>query len=238
MATGLKSRVLTFIFLLLMLTPMAPMMQGASPSAHLPNAPAAPALKNETTPPHGARTVTRQEIYQAIQDDLVRRGAPGGQELRPEDLSIQSSVPALRDDLGLQVKGLRFDPLRRVTAFKLWTSSQPQYLPFEVTTTRDLQSLGLTNKLAQKFAEGAGGNRTESPTTAQVRSGTGSKPPVLAKPGTPARLMMLGENLRITLNVIPLQPGIKGQNILVRDLDTGRVMTVEVVDQNLLQTHF
>ena len=48
------------------------------------------------------------------------------------------------------------------------------------------------------------------------RSGQGasrarSKPPVLAKPGKPATLVMLGENVRITTTVVPLQPGIKGQ---------------------------
>ena len=37
---------------------------------------------------------------------------------------------------------------------------------------------------------------------------------------------------------VPLQPGAKGQSILVRDLTTARIMTSEVVDKNLLQMSF
>jgi flagella basal body P-ring formation protein FlgA len=49
---------------------------------------------------------------------------------------------------------------------------------------------------------------------------------------------MLGENVRITATVIPLQPGSKGQRILVRELTTARVMNAEVVDEGLLRTSF
>ncbi len=68
--------------------------------------------------------------------------------------------------------------------------------------------------------------------------GARSKAPVLAKPGRPATLVMLGQNVRITTTVVPLQPGSKGQCILVRDLATARVMTAEVVDEGLLRTSF
>jgi flagella basal body P-ring formation protein FlgA len=49
---------------------------------------------------------------------------------------------------------------------------------------------------------------------------------------------MWGQNVRITTTVVPLQPGVKGQTILVRDATTARVMTAEVVDEGLLQTRF
>jgi len=62
-----------------------------------------------------------------------------------------------------------------------------------------------------------------------------SKPPVLVKPGRPATLVMLGQNVRITTTVEPLQPGSKGQCILVRDLTTSRVLSAEVLGEGLLQ---
>jgi flagella basal body P-ring formation protein FlgA len=65
-----------------------------------------------------------------------------------------------------------------------------------------------------------------------------SKPPVLAKPGTLATLTMFGQNVRVTTTVVPLQPGAKGQSILVRDVSSERVITAEVVDVNLLQVRF
>jgi flagella basal body P-ring formation protein FlgA len=49
---------------------------------------------------------------------------------------------------------------------------------------------------------------------------------------------MLGQNVRITTTVVPLQPGIKGQSILVRNLATARVTTAEVVDEGQLRTSF
>jgi flagella basal body P-ring formation protein FlgA len=61
---------------------------------------------------------------------------------------------------------------------------------------------------------------------------------MLAKPGRPATLVMLGQNVRVTTTVVPLQPGIKGQVILVRDPATARVMKAEVVDEGLLWTSF
>ena len=83
-----------------------------------------------------------------------------------------------------------------------------------------------------------GGFQTENPTAGQGVSRTRIKAPVLAKPGKPATLVMLGENVRITATVIPLQPGSKGQRILVRELTTARVMNAEVVDEGLLRTSF
>ena len=138
--------------------------------------------------------------------------------------------------MGLQVKRIGFDPIRRETVFELWASHEPQYLPFEVTTRRDPRSLGL------RLSAGAGGCRWRSP-DGKSGHGPGGKsvaprPPVLAKPGTPATLVMLGQNVRITTTVDPLQPGSKGQRILVRDPATARVMNAEVVDEGLLQTGF
>ena len=89
--------------------------------------------------------------------------------------------------------------------------------------------------------EGGGsrlGTADRSPQQRARGSPARSKPPVLAKPGKPATLVMLGQNVRITTTVVPLQPGSKGQRILVRDPATARVMTAEVVDEGLLQTSF
>jgi hypothetical protein len=195
-----------------------------------------PSEQSEVRPRRVPRALSRQEIFQAIQDNLAQRGISGNGGLRPGDLKIQASVPVLKDDTGLQVKRIGFDPLRRETVFELWTSQEPQYLPFEVTTHRDPQSLGLTLRGAGKLEEE--NVRTESQTSGRGVSRARAKLPVLAKPGTPATLVMLGQNMRITTTVDPLQPGIRGQCILVRDPATARVMTAEVVDEGLLQISF
>jgi hypothetical protein len=199
---------------------------------------ATPSQESEVISRREPRTLSRREIFQAIQNDLAQMGISERGELRPGDLNIQSSVPVLRDDMGLQVKRIGFDPIRRETVFELWASHEPQYLPFEVTTRRDPQTLGLASHIAWNPGEAGGGFQTENPTAGQGMSRARSKAPVLAKSGKPATLVMLGENVRITTTVIPLQPGIRGQRILVRELTTARVMSAEVVDEGLLRTSF
>jgi hypothetical protein len=184
------------------------------------------------------RTITRQEILHAIQNDLTRMGITGAGGLLPGDLEIQSSLPALKDDMGLQVKKIGFDPIRRATIFEMWTSHAPKYLPFEVTTRRNPESLGLTPHPKWNPGDADGETRSGNPATDQGLSRARSKLPILAKPGKQATLVMLGQNVRITTTVVPLQPGTKGQCILVRDLATARVMKAEVVDQGLLRTSF
>jgi hypothetical protein len=201
---------------------------------------ATPQRKSEVLTRREPRLPLRQEIFQAIQNDLAQKGISGRRELQPGDLRIQSSLPEiepeLQKDIGLQVKRMGFDPIRRELVFELWASREPQYLPFEVTTQRDPRSLGLTSQPGWKWAEADVKSGTESPATG--RTPTRSPAPVLAKPGKPATLIMIGQNVRITLNVIPLQPGSRGQRILVRDPATARVITGEVVDEGLLQCTF
>ena len=170
MPVALKSRVVSALLLLLMLArPMdmrpadAPLRKGLATSSQ----------ESEVIPRHEPRPLSRREIFQAIQNDLAQMGISGRGGLQPEDLKIQSSVPALKGDMGLQVKRIGFDPIRRETVFELWTSHEPQYLPFEVTTRRDPQSLGLTSNSAWKPGEAGGDPRAESPAIGQ-RGGRGS----------------------------------------------------------------
>ena len=227
-----KSRVVSALLLLLMFAPLADTRPADVPlrKARAEVRPASDVILPR--PPH---PLSRREIFQAIQDDLARREISGRRELRPEDLNIQSSVPVLKVDTGLKVKRIGFDPFRRVVVFELWASQEPQFLPFEVTTRRDPRSWGLTSGSAWGLAE-AGGELGIK--TGQEASRVRSKPPVLAKPGTPATLVMQGQNMRITTTVVPLEPGSKGQTIRVRDVVTARVMTAEVVDEGLLRTSF
>ncbi len=219
------------ISLLLLALLFAPCREANSADVHrsLPTATPGKVLSS----PRAPSLVERQEIFQAIQKDLALMGVARRAELQPGDLIIQCSVPALKGGMGLEVKRMGFDPIRRVIVFELWASLEPQYLPFEVTTRRDPRSWGLTPP-----PEWNGANATESRGLQQRRVTAGSKAPVLAKPGRSATLVMLGKNVRITTTVVPLQPGIKGQCILVRDPATARVMTAEVVDEGLLETSF
>jgi hypothetical protein len=230
-----KSQAVSALLLLLILAPLADMRPADAP---LRKARAEARSESDVILLRQPHPLSRREIFRAIQDDLARREISGRGELRPEDLNIQSSVPVLKVDTGLKVKRIGFDPFRHVVVFELWASQEPQFLPFEVTTRRDPLSWGLTSGSAWRLAEAAEELPIKSPAKAQEASRARSKPPMLAKPGTPATLVMQGQNMRITTTVVPLEPGSKGQTIRVRDVVTARVMTAEVVDEGLLRTSF
>jgi flagella basal body P-ring formation protein FlgA len=58
---------------------------------------------------------------------------------------------------------------------------------------------------------------------------------VLVTAGKPAKLVVETATLRMTALVTPLQSGVKGQLIRVRNPDTQRVFEAEVVGRDLLQ---
>ena len=104
---------------------------------------------------------------------------------------------------------------------------------------RDPRSLGLNSDLASRLLDAGGGDpRAESSASGLAGCQLRSKAPVLAKPGTLATLIMLGQNVRITTSADPLQPGSKGQCILVRESSTARVMKAEVIAEGLLADQF
>jgi hypothetical protein len=228
-----KSRVGSVLLLLLLI--LAPLMASRPADVPLGNTLAATSQKRPVIPLRAHRPNSRQEIFQAIQNELDRRGIWKRGELRQEELNIQSSVPPLLADRGLQVKNIRFDPFRREIVFEVWAAQEPQVLPFEVTLRDNPE---LISKLAAGLADAGASLQTVSPTVGKGVSAVQSKPPILAKPGTLATVVMLGQNVRITTTVAPLQPGVRGQVILVRDVSSARIITAEVVDENLLQIRF
>jgi hypothetical protein len=191
------------------------------------------AMENAAATRRESHTLTRQEIFEAIQDNLAERGVSGRAQLQPGDLKIQSSIRVDKDDSGLQVKHVSYDPLRRQTVFELRTAHEQQCLPFTVTTRRNLQISGIA-----LLTTGEGELQSGSVATFPGQGRSRSTPLVLAKPGTPSTLVMEGQNVRITITVMPLQPGLMGQHILVRDTATTSVMKAVVVGEGLLQSSF
>jgi hypothetical protein len=183
----------------------------------------------------------------------------GEQVCATAGLKLQAPVFVTKPDPGLEVKRVEPDHVERKTRFLLWTSKEPQVLPFYVT----IEGLSETSAWAlsrnEQASEGAipadshfgrrktGEDLADSPGLLSGGSPRGtahkggstqqtmSSPIVLVAAGKPAKLVLGTATLRMTELVIPLQDGVKDQLIRVRNLDTQRVFEAEVVGAGLLQ---
>src|SRR5215471_836143 len=68
------------------------------------------------------------EVAVAISSALGRENA-----LDPAALNLQLSTLVTCEDPGLEVTGIEFDAFHQVTRFRLWTTKEPENLPFYVT---------------------------------------------------------------------------------------------------------
>lgn len=207
------------------------------------------------------RPITREEIVRAIDSALGRKDAGGKDALHPQDLQLSVPVYVTSDDAGLQVLRIAADPLRRETQFTLWTSMEPDNLPFTVTVRHALKLPSLVVRrmippgsrvTSADFAvemRPAGqdpGASSVSPadlegleTRAALRAGQPVardqfKRPILVKPGALATLMVRGPAFSIKTVVDPLEQGVLGQEIRVRNSETRQVVEARVVGRDRL----
>jgi hypothetical protein len=162
-------------------------------------------------------------------------------------------------DPGLEVKHVEPDRVARKTRFLLWTAKEPQVLPFYVTIEGLSETATWASSHNAQTGEGpiptdshferrnTGGDLNDSPgllggSSPRVTAHKGgstqqpiSSPVVLVAAGKPAKLVVETATLRLTALVTPLQSGVKGQIIRVRNQDTQRVLQAEVVGVGLVQ---
>jgi hypothetical protein len=183
----------------------------------------------------------------------------GKQVCATAGLNLQAPVFVTKPDPGLVVKHVEPDRVKRKTRFLLWTSKEPQVLPFYVTikglpgtetwasSHNEQSGEGPTSTDSHFERRKTGGDLTGSPglrggsmprVTAHKEGSTQqamSSPLVLVAAGKPAKLVVETATLRMTALVTPLESGVKGQIIHVRNQDTHRVLQAEVVGIDLLQ---
>jgi hypothetical protein len=168
------------------------------------------------------RRLSSAEILTAIETCLGRGGSGGLQAPDLNGLKLQAPVFVTKPDPGLKVRSVDSDPLLRKTRFLLWTSEEPQMLPFYVT-------IGGTFAGRSPRVTADKGKSTRQAT---------SSPMVLVARGKSAKLIVETPTLRMTALVTPLESGVQGQLICVRNQDTQRVLRAEVVGAGLLQVQF
>ncbi|HMD96080.1 MAG TPA: flagellar basal body P-ring formation chaperone FlgA [Terriglobia bacterium] len=211
------------------------------------------------------RELTSHELSAAISD------ATGGPGALPLNLKLSAPVYVTKDDPGLKVVRVEFDPLRRDTRFCLWASKEPDILPFYVTVSggsvlsaqpalvarRDLapgEIAGANDFMAQprKLTTAAVGQLSQMglPVTPEALAGRAARAyikagqvvnasmfrtVVMVNQGKLAVLVMEGRSFQISVPVIPLENGVLGQQVRVRNIDSRRVVAAEVVGPGRLR---
>jgi hypothetical protein len=168
------------------------------------------------------RRLSSAEILTAIETCMARGELDGFRTPNLNGLKLQAPVFVTKPDPGLKLRSVDSDPVQRKTRFLLWTSKEPQMLPFYVTIG------GLPGGRSPRVTVDKGESTRQ----------TTSFPMVLVAVGKPAKLIIETPTLRMTVLVTPLESGVKGQLITVRNQDTQRVLKAEVVGTGLVQAQF
>jgi hypothetical protein len=213
---------------------------------------------------HDRVTQTCLSRSAASSSSKPKAGDLGKQVCATAGLNLQAPVFVTKLDPGLEVKHVEPDRVARKTRFLLWTAKEPQVLPFYVTieglsetatwasshNEQSGESPIPTDSHAELRQTAVGAVREppllptallggSSPRVTAHKEGSThqaiSSPVVLVAAGKPAKLVVETATLRLTALVIPLQSGVKGQIIRVRNQDTHQVLKAEVVGAGLLQ---
>jgi hypothetical protein len=205
------------------------------------------------------RRLSSGEILTAIETFMAREDLHALRIPNLTGLNLQAPVFVTKPDPGLEVRGVESDRVQRKTRFLLWASKEPQMLPFYVTVEGLPETADCASSCKARTSEGpiptdshlgrhsTVGNLAYPPglldaSSPRVTAHKGestqqatSSPRVLVAAGKPAKLVVETATLRLTALVTPLQSGVKGQLIRVRNQDTHRVLEAEVVGVDLLQ---
>jgi len=203
------------------------------------------------------RRLSPDEIWTAIDGFLAAEGLSATGAVLQRLPSYQATVFVTKQDPGLVVKRMDPDRVRRQIRFLLWTSNEPEVLPFYVTVEEPPRNAGRlwssqadAGPAANLAVNPEGIWKTEEQSVAGLLIGSRSGVPahragstltvaspalILVTKGKPAKLVVETQTLRMTALVTPLESGAQGQVIRVRNLDTQRVFNAEVVGEGLLQ---
>jgi hypothetical protein len=190
------------------------------------------------------RQLSLAEVAAAINAVLGRENA-----VDPATLNLQLSTLVTSDDPGLEVTGIEFDAFHQVTRFRLRTAKEPEHLPFYVTMPgRQMGSKAAAQSPAAAEARTATHSEehlaipaysgpahavADAGASAVKSSTRGSE--VLVKAGVATQLVIEGADYRLMSTVIPLQPGVLGQEVRVRDPLTHKISSAQVAGPGLLK---
>ena len=179
----------------------------------------------------GTYVPSHAEIWHTIRVDLRNRGLNDEDLPSPENVDYAGVVP-VKAGGSLEVSSIAQELALHYWQFRLRCNPVRACLPFFVRVRWHEQPSGqLGHKLSSlpKLAR---------PSAYAVPSGAAndleSAQPLLVRAGQPARLLMEGAGMRISVPVICLERGAKGQQIRARSRESGLVFRARVTAEGVL----
>jgi hypothetical protein len=178
-----------------------------------------------------SRPITLTEVYEAVRMALKRSGMPAATTLQPADVLFESQVFVGLGDSGLQVMRMEFDRGLRRARFLLWPSRSPKVLPFFATAQFEGELPLAPIRPSMEFSR-----LTQNSVASAAKRPAMQE--ILVSPGERATLTLHSTALRIFVDVVSLERGTLGQQIRVRMMDTGKVLSAQVDGRDHLDVKF
>ncbi len=172
---------------------------------------------------------------QVAAQDVVQGMAEAGITIGPGQVSFPTAIPATVEHARLELLGL--EPLGTTTRAKMRCLDRSACIPFYVAVMgiadvrmgrRDLPSDSEKNDAAKRAPE-------RKPSAPLLMKRDSEAEPLLMKPGSEATLHIAANHMQITVPVICLQNGHKGERIRVASVDHTKTFVGEVVSAGYLR---
>jgi hypothetical protein len=192
--------------------------------------PASVAIPDVVTVRRDSRPVVPEEIFPAIQNALAKSHIAGTSKLRPEDLTMDSSVE-LPAGTQFEVTQIAFDRAIGRARFRLKPRSVSGANPFYVTARLALTSLPLPPRSTDVA-------HLTHLASAKIDASSVIDSPVLVDPRQSAHLHLRSASADMLLVVKPLQRGSLGQTVRVRLVSSAKTLQARVAGKDFLEAVF
>ncbi|HEX4074109.1 MAG TPA: flagella basal body P-ring formation protein FlgA [Candidatus Acidoferrales bacterium] len=185
-----------------------------------------------------SRILSAGELCSSIQSALRSSGAPEAALPSAEQLRPAVPVTITVGDPGLQVLRMDADVVPGSVRVRLWTGNEPVIHPFDVRVLADPDLLRWLAQSEHSTHASRVFNASAKPAKEKQFAPPTPKPVTLVFSGRTATLLLRQPDMEVRTPVMPLNSGVSGQWIRVRNLSTGQTIAAQVVGPGSLVAQF
>ncbi|MGA8220402.1 MAG: flagella basal body P-ring formation protein FlgA [Candidatus Acidiferrales bacterium] len=185
-----------------------------------------------------SRSLTREEVLEAIVEALRSNQLAVPSSLLSRDLVFSSSVAVTEDAPRLRVTRIEPSPDGVATHVRLSTPSEPHTPSFWVTL---LRNIGAGESVVAPDLAPAEPRSLSAPLEVRYtasRPTSAPKPVPLVRVGDRVELILQAQGMRLSARATALEIGSLGQKVRVRNSDTGKILSGTIVAAHTIEAEF